>query len=129
MALFSFELVSPEKLIVAGEALSVQIPGTEGDFEVFANHAPVMSSIRPGILTVKSAAGVQRYFIDGGFADVNPSGLTVLANEAVPVEEFDTARIAKSLEAAEAFAAKAANDHDAFIANQKIAVLKTLQAA
>jgi F-type H+-transporting ATPase subunit epsilon len=126
---FPFELVSPEKLIASGKALSVQVPGSEGDFEVFKNHAPVMASIRPGILTVKNEAGVQRYFIDGGFADVNSSGLIVLANEAIPVEELDAARLAKGIEAAQALAAKATNDQEAFIANQKLVAFKTLQAA
>jgi F-type H+-transporting ATPase subunit epsilon len=127
---FSFELVSPEKLIVAIEALSVQVPGAEGDFEVLKNHAPLMASLRPGMLTVKSASGgTQRYFVDGGFADVNPNGLTVLADQAIAVEELDSARIQAGIEAAEAMVAKAANDHTVFNANQKIAVLRQLQAS
>jgi F-type H+-transporting ATPase subunit epsilon len=124
---FSFELVSPEKLIVSVEAQSVQVPGSEGDFEVLKNHAPVMASLRPGVLTVKNASGsTQRYFVDGGFADVNPSGLTVLADQAVAVEELDPACIAKGIEAAEEIVAKAANDQAVFNANQKIAALQRL---
>jgi F-type H+-transporting ATPase subunit epsilon len=126
---FPFELVSPEKLVMSGEALSVQVPGGEGDFEVLKDHAPVMAGLRPGILTVKTASGAKRFFVDGGFADVNPSGLTVLAHEAVAVEELDAARIAQAIAAAETSLGQAANDHDAFNANQKLAALRQLQAA
>lgn len=126
---FPFELVSPEKLIVSGDVTSVQIPGSEGDFEVLAFHAPVMSSLRPGVLTVKREGSAQRYFVNGGFADANPQGLTVLADNAIAVEEMDAGKIAQALETAEKAAASAANDQDAFNANAKIAALKELQAA
>lgn len=126
---FSFELVSPERLIVSGEALSVQVPGSEGDFEVLTNHAPVMASLRPGILTVTMASDTKRFFVDGGFADVNPNGLTVLANNAIAADEMDAAALAQGIEAAEAALASAANDQDAFNANQKLAALRQLQAA
>ena len=123
---FSFELVSPEKLIFSGEALSVLVPGAEGDFEVLANHAPAMSSLRPGVLTVTDSSGKKGYFVDGGFADVNSKGLTVLANEAIAVEDMGAARIAQAIAAAEAAITQAANDHDAFNATQKAAALKSL---
>lgn len=82
---FKFELVSPEKLLVSGDAEIVSIPGTEGDMGVMANHSPVMTSLRPGMVTAKMADGnEQSYFVRGGFADVTPSSLTVLAEFAVP---------------------------------------------
>ena len=125
---FPFELVSPEKLVVAGDVLSVQIPGTEGDFEVLARHAPVMSGIRPGVLTIRGEQAEQRYFIDGGFADVNPAGLTVLAAKAVPVEEMTQNRIAQETQIAEDVIREGAVGHGLFAAQQKIAALKQLQA-
>lgn len=79
-----FELVTPEKLIRSEEVHMVVVPGTEGDFGVLAGHAPAMSVIRPGELTVYSAPGIvaARIQIDGGFAEVNEFGLTVLAEAA-----------------------------------------------
>lgn len=126
--LFPFELVSPEKLIVSGDVLSVQIPGTEGDFEVLARHAPVMSGLRPGVLTVKTETGTQRFFLNGGFADVNPDGLTVLATDAVPIEEMTRERIARELEASETLLREGAAEAIVFAAQQKVAALKALQA-
>lgn len=81
---FTFELVSPEELLVSGEAEIVTLPGTEGDMGVLANHAPVMTSLRPGIVSAKMAEGEDKsYFLRGGFADIGPSGVTILAEFAV----------------------------------------------
>ncbi len=86
---FTFELVSPEKLLLSGDAEIVSIPGTEGDMGVLANHAPVMTSLRPGIVEAKMADGEeQAFFVRGGFADVTPTTLTVLAEFAVPKAEL-----------------------------------------
>ena len=78
-----FELVSPERLLVDTEAARVLVPGSEGDFEVLPDHAPVMSTIRPGVLSVQKADGGERLeiFIRGGFAEVNTEGLVVLAED------------------------------------------------
>lgn len=86
---FTFELVSPEKLLLSGEAEIVSIPGSEGDMGVLANHAPVMTSLRPGLVTAKMAdGGEQIFFVRGGFADITPSALTVLAEFALPQSEM-----------------------------------------
>ncbi|WP_404713613.1 ATP synthase F1 subunit epsilon [Sphingomonas sp. MMS24-J13] len=76
-----FELVTPEKLVRSEQVYMVVVPGTEGDFGVLEGHAPVMSVIRPGELTVFSSLNtvVSRIRIEGGFAEVNERGLTVLA--------------------------------------------------
>ena len=85
---FAFELVSPEKLLLSGEAEIVTIPGVEGDMGVMARHAAVMTSLRPGIVDVKLEDGSQSaYFVRGGFADITPTGVTVLAEFAMPKEE------------------------------------------
>ena len=86
---FTFELVSPEMLLVSGEAEIVSIPGAEGDMGVLANHAPVMTSLRPGLVNAKMADGAeQSYFVRGGFADVTQETLKVLAEFAVPQAEM-----------------------------------------
>jgi F-type H+-transporting ATPase subunit epsilon len=86
-----FELVSPEKLVFSGEVQQVDLPGAEGDFGVLENHAPVVSTWRPGILTVHTAGGAQRMVVLGGFAEVSASGLTVLADVAETVTDMDRA--------------------------------------
>ena len=79
MATFHFDLVSPEKLAFSGEVDQVDIPGTEGDFGVLAGHAPVVATVRPGILTVISGTSKQKIIVLGGLAEVSEKGLTVLA--------------------------------------------------
>jgi len=86
---FTFELVSPERLLVSEEASIVTLPGADGDMGVMANHAPLMTSLRPGVIALtKANSGDESYFVRGGFADISPSGLTVLAEFALPVAEM-----------------------------------------
>ena len=80
MANFHFELVSPEKLLFSGDVQQVDVPGVEGDFGVLADHAPMVTTLRPGILTVHAAGGAQKIVVLGGFAEVSSAGLTVLAD-------------------------------------------------
>jgi F-type H+-transporting ATPase subunit epsilon len=110
---FQFELVSPERLLVSEKVESVVIPGSEGEMTVMANHAPVMTTVKPGVVTVKPASGAEeRYVVFGGFADILPSGCTLLAESAVPVNELDRSEIARRIEAARADLA-AASEHAA----------------
>lgn len=86
----ALELVSPERLLVSAEADMVVVPGGEGDFGVLAGHAPVISSVRPGVVEMHDEGGeTERIFVTGGFAEVTAQGLTVLAEDAVPVAEMD----------------------------------------
>src|SRR5450631_1807976 len=101
MATFSFELASPTRLVFSGEVEQVDVPGAEGDFGVLAGHAPLISALRPGILTIREGGGAKRLYVRDGFAEVNASGLTVLAEFATPVEELDSGEIQKEIEAAE----------------------------
>jgi F-type H+-transporting ATPase subunit epsilon len=94
MATFHLDLVSPEKLLFAGDVEQVDLPGSEGDLGVLAGHAPLVTALRPGIIVVFRAGGDLRVVVNGGFAEVGPTGLTVLADMAVPVEEFDQAVLA-----------------------------------
>ena len=94
MASFHFDLVSPEKLLLAGEVEQVDLPGSEGDMGVLADHAPLVTTLRPGIIVVHREGGDMRVVVNGGFAEVGPAGLTVLADMAVPIEEFDRSVLA-----------------------------------
>ena len=98
MATFQFDLVSPEKLLFSGLVDQVDVPGSEGDFGVLAGHAPLMTTLRPGILVLHREGGALKVVVNGGFAEVNPDGLTVLADLAVPVEDFDKAVLAGEIE-------------------------------
>jgi F-type H+-transporting ATPase subunit epsilon len=92
MATFHFDLVSPEKLLFSHEVNQVDVPGSEGDFGVLAGHAPLVTTLRPGILVIHGEGGRQlRFVVNGGFAEASATGLTVLADMAVPEEEFDVA--------------------------------------
>jgi F-type H+-transporting ATPase subunit epsilon len=97
MATFHFDLVSPEKIAFSGEVDQVDIPGTEGDFGVLANHAPVVATIRPGIMTVTAGGKQEKIVVLGGIAEVSASGLTVLADVATSVDEIDRAAFAKTI--------------------------------
>jgi F-type H+-transporting ATPase subunit epsilon len=100
MADFNFELVSPERLLLSERVSEVVLPATEGEMTVMANHAPVMTTIKPGIVTVKAVDGqVTRYVVFGGFADILPTGCTLLAESAVPVSEMDAKQIEKRIDA------------------------------
>ena len=130
MASLHFELVSPARALYSGEVESVTIPGTEGDMTVMPAHAPVLAMLKPGIVTVRKGSGADtRIFVRGGFAEVNPQGLTVLAETALPVEELDAAAIAQQIKNAEEDVADAKTDESRRKANETLEHLKTLQAA
>ncbi|MCA1492641.1 F0F1 ATP synthase subunit epsilon [Sinorhizobium alkalisoli] len=87
---FNFELVSPERLLLSAQVTEVVIPATEGEMTVMANHAPTMTTVKPGVVTVKMADGTsERFAVFGGFADILPTGCTLLAESAVHVDELD----------------------------------------
>jgi F-type H+-transporting ATPase subunit epsilon len=106
MANFHFELVSPEKLLFSGDVEQVDVPGVEGDFGVLAEHAPMVTTLRPGILTVHAAGGEQKIVVFGGFAEVSKDGLTVLADVAEAVEDIDREMIAARIDELESRIAK-----------------------
>jgi F-type H+-transporting ATPase subunit epsilon len=93
MATFHFDLVSPSRMVFAGEVTQVDVPGVEGDFGVLAGHAPLVATLKPGVLTVSGDGGPRRYVVLGGFAEVSPEGLTILADMAWPYDEADTGLI------------------------------------
>ena len=93
MATFHFELVSPDKISFSGEVDQVDVPGAEGDFGVLAGHAPLIALLRPGIMTVYAGGEQTKLVVLGGFAEVGPDGLTVLADVATSVEDVDRAAL------------------------------------
>ena len=127
MATFHFELVSPERLVFSGEVNQVDVPGEEGEFGVFAGHEPYVATLKPGMLKIYGASGVpQRIVVKGGFAEVGPTGLTVLAEQATPAEEFDPAMIADAIKDAEEDIADAKSDVARDKARQRLEQLQTL---
>ena len=127
MSTFKFELVSPEKLLVSAEAEQVVVPGSEGDFTVLPGHAPALTTLRPGVIDVKLAGGkVQRLFVQGGFAEVDPASLTVLAQTATDVGEAGGEWLAAERKRADAAVIAAKNDEEQFVAHAAVAALAGL---
>jgi F-type H+-transporting ATPase subunit epsilon len=126
---FHFDLVSPEKMLFSGDVEQVDVPGSEGDFGVLAHHAPLIAMLRPGILTIRGAGEAQRIVVVGGFAEVNGEGLTVLADMAVPVDEFDRASLATQIKDTEEDLADATDDAARDKARERLDQLKALDAA
>jgi F-type H+-transporting ATPase subunit epsilon len=109
MTTFHFDLVSPEELLFSGEVEHVVVPGIEGEFGVLAGHAPLVAMLKPGILKILGP-NEQRILVVGGFAEVSPEGLTVLADRAMPVAEVDPAVLAGEIKDAEEDVADAKDD-------------------
>ena len=129
MANFHFDLVSPEKLLFAGEVAQVDLPGSEGDMGVLANHAPLVTTLRPGIIVVYRNDGDMRIVVNGGFAEVGPAGLTVLADMAVPLEEYDRSLLAAEIKDTEEDVADATDGWQRDKLARRLQQLKALQEA
>ena len=111
MAGLHFELVSPARLLFSGSVASVTIPGIEGEMGIYPGHAPVLATLKPGVVTVyKDDGATDRIFVKGGMAEVNPSGLTLLAEVAIPVSELNAATLAGQIKDLEDDVADAKSD-------------------
>ena len=119
---FNFELVSPERKLISEPAVMVTIPGGEGDFGVLANHSPLLSTIRAGVIEVISENDNEprRLFVAGGFADVTPENCTVLAEYAINVADLDQTEIEKELADLKEDLAMAEGDQDKARVQRKI---------
>ena len=126
---FQFDLVSPERLLLSEPVESVVVPGSEGYFTVLKGHAPFMSTLRPGVLDVTRGNGTDRIFVRGGFADVNGDGLTILAEQAIPLAEVDAAMLAQAVRDAEEDVADAKDGAAKDIAELRLNQLKEVQTA
>lgn len=126
----NFDLVSPERLLFSGQVDVVVIPGSEGEMGIMAGHAPVMSTLRPGIINVDNAGQPQqRIFVRGGFAEVTPAGLTVLAEFTVPLAELDAAALDREIAHANEDVADTKTDAKRQAAQEKLDHLKQLRQA
>lgn len=124
-----FALVSPERELFHGEVDQVVVPGAEGEFGVLPRHAPVMSTIRPGALRILDNGGERRIFVNGGFADVTPSGLTVLAEDAVDLAEVDPAALEQDIRDAREDVDAARDDERKAAAQARLTRFETIRAA
>ena len=125
----SFALVSPERELFHGDVDHVVVPGTEGEFGVLPNHAPVISLIRPGALRVFNEGAERRIFINGGFADVTPAGLTILAEDAVDLADIDAARLDQDIKDASEDVRDAKEDARRAAAEARLARLEAIKTA
>ena len=126
-----FELVAPERLLMSEEVEQVVVPGSEGYFTVLKGHAPFMSTLRPGVVDVTPAGGgaAERIFVRGGFADVNAEGLTILAEQAIPLAEIDAEMLAQEVRNAEEDVTDAKDGEARDAAELKLNQLKEVQTA
>ncbi len=124
---FPFELVSPEQLILSAQVAQVLIPATDGEMTVMKDHAPTMTTVRPGLVEVTRADGSQeQIFVDGGFADINANGLSLLAEVAVPVKELNSDTMDGFIKAAQSAVGDAQGD-SLDIASMRVAQLTQIK--
>lgn len=126
---FTFELVSPEKLLLSAEVSSVVLPGSEGEMTVMADHAPTMSTVKPGIVTVEGNEGASKYVVFGGFADIVPTGCTLLAESAVAVDALEDGELDSRIQTAQEAADAAVGDADKTRLSTFVSQLEELKAA
>ena len=125
-----FDLVSPERLLLSEPVDMVTLPGSEGYFGVLAGHAPVLSTLRPGVIDVKGGEdGDMRIFVRGGFAEVNPTKVVVLAEEAMPLSELDATALDKRIADTEEDLGLAKTDAERDRVNAVLSDLRQLRAA
>ena len=127
MAEFSFELVSPERVLMSESVEHVVLPGSEGLLGVLSGHSPAVVTLKPGVISVLSGSTVTRkIYVRGGFAEINPETVTVLAEHAVDTEAADKDAISSELSVAEEDLADASDDDARYIAQSAIDALKSL---
>jgi F-type H+-transporting ATPase subunit epsilon len=129
MAGLHLEFVSPESVLCSGDVDQVDLPGTEGDMGILAGHAPLVTTLRPGIVTIFRDGRREPVVVIGGFAEMSPAGLTVLADKAVARENFDLALLASEIKDTEEDVADSKNEAERDKLARHLEQLKSLQAA
>jgi F-type H+-transporting ATPase subunit epsilon len=119
MATMKIDLVSPERLLASVDAEGAQIPGVTGEFTALPGHAPYFTTLRPGLVTIRSAAGAAEYFVTGGFAEVSGEQASILAEEAVMRSDVSRDWLEGKLADAEA-AVEAASDENRLALAQRV---------
>src|ERR1700722_7138225 len=112
MPALHLEFVSPERVLFSGDVDQVDLPGTEGDMGILAGHAPLVTTLRPGIVTIFNGNERVPVVVIGVFAEVGPAGLTVLADKAVARADFDMATLASEIKDTEEDVADCTDDHE-----------------
>ncbi|HEX4892068.1 MAG TPA: ATP synthase F1 subunit epsilon [Hyphomicrobiaceae bacterium] len=138
---FKFELVTPERMLIPArtddgkqetppaEATQVVVPGMDGQFTVLPGHAPTITTLRPGVLDIRLASGQRRVFVRGGFAEVGPDRLTILAQHLIDLDNATPGVLADELKAQEGLLSAARNDDERSMARDAIDQLRSLGAA
>ncbi len=129
MAELHLDFVSPESVLFSGDVDQVDLPGAEGDMGILGGHAPLVTTLRPGIVTIYRGDAREPVVVTGGFAEVGPAGLTVLADRAVARADFDTATLANEIKDTEEDVADTSDEHQRDKLARHLDQLKTLQAA
>lgn len=129
MAGLHFEFVSPESVLFSGDVDQVDLPGSEGDMGILPGHAPLVTTLRPGIVTIFRGGQREPVVVISGFAEVSPTGLTVLADKAVARADFDIALLADEIKDAEEDVADSQDDAQRDRLARQVEQLKALQAA
>lgn len=125
----TFDLVSPERLLLSTDADMVTIPGSDGYMGVMAGHMPLVSTLRPGMIDVQANGRDERFFIRGGFAEISATKVTVLAEEAIPMSEMDLAVLDQRIRDAEEDLAGAKTDQERHHAAEMLDDLRLIRAA
>lgn len=126
---FHFELVSPERQLVSGALAEAVIPGQEGDLAALPNHGLLITQLRPGILTTRSASGEQKeYYLRGGFADVGPAETVVLAEYAIPLQDLNAAILTDEIAQAQQAFDEAHDDESRFTTQDRLERFQSLRA-
>ena len=125
----AFDLVSPERLLLSVMADMVTVPGAEGYMGIMAGHSPLVSTLRAGMIDVQTDGKDDRYFIRGGFAEIGPTKITVLAEEAIPMTELDLAVLDQRIADAQEDEIAAKTDLDRQVAGQLVDDLRLVRAA
>lgn len=125
----NFSLVSPERELFSGEVSQVDAPGVEGEFGVLPKHAPFMTTLRAGVVRIHEAGQVIPVFVRGGFADVTPAGLTILAEEAVRLSDVDASELSAEIEKVRSDANDPGEETRRARAAERLVYLEALKAA
>jgi F-type H+-transporting ATPase subunit epsilon len=129
MAQLHFEFISPERVLFSGAVDQVDLPGVEGDMGILADHAPLVTALRPGVVTIYRGGSRELVVVIGGFAEVSPAGLTILADHAQPRENYDVTLLAAEIKDTEEDVGDAKDEAQRDKLAHRLDQLKALQAA
>lgn len=124
---FKFELVSPERIVFSADADQVILMAADGQMTLLPGHAPVVAALQPGIIDISTSGRIRRVYVGGGFAEINPAHLTVLAEKAIDVDDLSGSALENEVRAAEEAVAVATTDEARLVAETALGSLRSLQ--